>query len=293
MFFALTDEQREFGAAVRDYLADRFDLAAVRGVVRGPRLRRHPGRRSGRPPESRAGSPSPCPRSSTGSGSAWSRRRSSRVRWARAWRPGRGGAPSLAAEAIRLAGSATEQKADLAAARSPRVRRSGRSPRAAPRLAAARRRVRGGRRRRRRADGDGLTLVTDAPSHTARLRTTAPCGWPTSRRATGRGAARARAAVRARPSWPGPTVLVAADLVGIAREALTRTVAYDRERRQFGVPVGSFQVIKHDAGRPARRRHDGRARRALRRARRRHRSATTPSSPWPSPRPRRATPRVA
>ena len=40
-------------------------------------------------------------------------------------------------------------------------------------------------------------------------------------------------------------VLVAADLVGIAREALTRTVAYDRDRRQFGVPVGSFQAIKH------------------------------------------------
>ena len=33
MFFALTDDQREFGAAVRGYLADRFDLAAVRGVV--------------------------------------------------------------------------------------------------------------------------------------------------------------------------------------------------------------------------------------------------------------------
>nr|WP_238589819.1 acyl-CoA dehydrogenase family protein [Pseudonocardia sp. AL041005-10] len=41
------------------------------------------------------------------------------------------------------------------------------------------------------------------------------------------------------------TVLVAADLVGIAREALTRTVAYDRERTQFGVPVGSFQALKH------------------------------------------------
>ena len=41
------------------------------------------------------------------------------------------------------------------------------------------------------------------------------------------------------------TVLVAADLVGIAREALSRTVAYDRDRQQFGVPVGSFQAIKH------------------------------------------------
>jgi alkylation response protein AidB-like acyl-CoA dehydrogenase len=40
-------------------------------------------------------------------------------------------------------------------------------------------------------------------------------------------------------------VLVAADLVGVAREAITRTVAYDRERTQFGVPVGSFQALKH------------------------------------------------
>ena len=33
MFFALTDDQREFGAVVSGYLADRFDLDAVRGVV--------------------------------------------------------------------------------------------------------------------------------------------------------------------------------------------------------------------------------------------------------------------
>ncbi len=41
------------------------------------------------------------------------------------------------------------------------------------------------------------------------------------------------------------TVLTAADLAGIAREALRRTVAYDKERVQFGKPVGSFQVLKH------------------------------------------------
>ena len=40
-------------------------------------------------------------------------------------------------------------------------------------------------------------------------------------------------------------VLTAADLVGIAREALTRTVEYDKERIQFGKPVGSFQALKH------------------------------------------------
>ncbi|MCU1589783.1 MAG: acyl-CoA dehydrogenase protein [Frankiales bacterium] len=41
-------------------------------------------------------------------------------------------------------------------------------------------------------------------------------------------------------------VLVASDLVGIARKALTETVEYDKTRVQFGKPVGSFQAIKHD-----------------------------------------------
>ncbi len=41
-------------------------------------------------------------------------------------------------------------------------------------------------------------------------------------------------------------VLVAGDLVGIARKALMDTVEYDKIRQQFGKPVGSFQAIKHD-----------------------------------------------
>jgi alkylation response protein AidB-like acyl-CoA dehydrogenase len=40
-------------------------------------------------------------------------------------------------------------------------------------------------------------------------------------------------------------VLAANELAGLAREALTRTVAYDRTREQFGRPVGSFQAVKH------------------------------------------------
>jgi alkylation response protein AidB-like acyl-CoA dehydrogenase len=40
-------------------------------------------------------------------------------------------------------------------------------------------------------------------------------------------------------------VLTASDLVGVARAAVTRTVSYDRDRVQFGRPVGSFQAIKH------------------------------------------------
>ncbi len=37
----------------------------------------------------------------------------------------------------------------------------------------------------------------------------------------------------------------AAQLVGLSQRMLDLTVAYVRERRQFGVPVGSFQAVKH------------------------------------------------
>ena len=40
-------------------------------------------------------------------------------------------------------------------------------------------------------------------------------------------------------------VVLAAELVGIAQRALDLTVAYVGERRQFGVPVGSFQAVAH------------------------------------------------
>ena len=40
-------------------------------------------------------------------------------------------------------------------------------------------------------------------------------------------------------------VLVANELVGIARFSLDDTVEYDKTRVQFGKPVGSFQAIKH------------------------------------------------
>ena len=40
-------------------------------------------------------------------------------------------------------------------------------------------------------------------------------------------------------------MLVANDLVGIARKAITDTVQYDKDRVQFGRPIGSFQAIKH------------------------------------------------
>jgi hypothetical protein len=42
VFFALTSDQQDFGIAVRTYLADRFDLDAVRAVVDDPSGLGHP-----------------------------------------------------------------------------------------------------------------------------------------------------------------------------------------------------------------------------------------------------------
>ena len=40
---------------------------------------------------------------------------------------------------------------------------------------------------------------------------------------------------------------VSAELLGIAQEAFERTVEYLKERKQFGVPIGSFQALQHRA----------------------------------------------
>jgi alkylation response protein AidB-like acyl-CoA dehydrogenase len=42
-------------------------------------------------------------------------------------------------------------------------------------------------------------------------------------------------------------VLLSAESLGLARRMLEMTVAYVREREQFGKPVGSFQAVKHAA----------------------------------------------
>jgi len=52
------------------------------------------------------------------------------------------------------------------------------------------------------------------------------------------------------PGDPSPgtdiaAVLLAAELVGVCQCALDTTVAYVKERKQFGAPVGSFQAVSH------------------------------------------------
>ncbi len=42
-------------------------------------------------------------------------------------------------------------------------------------------------------------------------------------------------------------IAVAAELLGICQRALDMTVAYVKERKQFGVPVGTFQAVQHKA----------------------------------------------
>jgi alkylation response protein AidB-like acyl-CoA dehydrogenase len=42
-------------------------------------------------------------------------------------------------------------------------------------------------------------------------------------------------------------VAVSAELVGVCQRALDMTVEYVKERKQFGVPVGTFQAVHHSA----------------------------------------------
>ncbi len=103
------------------------------------------------------------------------------------------------------------------------------------------------------ADGDRVELLAvaaDAPGVTVRPRTlvdrTRALADVDFEDAPARSlGAVPRSALRAAAN--AAAVLVAADALGAASRLLELTTQYVGERRQFGVPVGSFQAVKHAA----------------------------------------------
>ncbi len=241
MYFALTDDQREFDAAVRGYLADRFDLDAVRGVVEDPDGDGHPAALWKAAAE-QGWLAVTVPEEHDGLGLGLVEAQVIARALGAGVAPGPWRGTVLAAEAVRLAGSDEQKAAWL-----PRLAAGGAVgaftlrgsvPGTLPTVeygAVADVVV--------APSGDGLALLTDvdaAPRRsfdgTARVASV-EAGAGEALPGADAGVVAGMAARAA--------VLVAADLAGIAREALTRTVDYDRDRQQFGVPVGSFQAIKH------------------------------------------------
>ena len=270
MFFALTDEQRSLAETVRDYLADRFDLTAVRGVFEAPDSDGNPadlwkavgeqGWLAVLVPEEHDGLglgllDAQVVARAFGAGAV----------------PGPWLATVLAGEAIRLAGSA-EQAARLL----PRIAAGETVATVALRATGASYGVTGVGVT---ATADGVLTGSASPveypqvAETIVVAATEPAGgvglYLVTPGAVGVG-------VTAKTSYDGTTrlgavtldgavgerlpgssvavftelvdrgaVLTAADLVGLSREALRRTVEYDKTRTQFGRPVGSFQALKH------------------------------------------------
>lgn len=247
MYFALTEEQQEFGKVVRGYLAERFDLAAVREVVEAGDSDGNPGTLW-----TAAGEQGwlavTVPEEHDGLGLGLVEAQVIARALGAGVAPGPWRGTVLAAEAIRLAGSDAQRAAWL--------------PKLATGEAVGAFTTRGSVTAGlpvveygavadvvvapSEADLPGLSLLTGAAATpvgsydgTTRLASLAAGDTGTAEVLPG-GDVEVQKQLTDRA-----TVLVAADLAGIAREALTRTVAYDREREQFGVPVGSFQAIKH------------------------------------------------
>ena len=66
-----------------------------------------------------------------------------------------------------------------------------------------------------------------------------------TRRAASRTVTRRRRAARAPARPTAIHAAVAAEVVGVCQRALDMTLDYVKDRKQFGVPVGSFQAVSH------------------------------------------------
>ncbi len=278
MFFALTDEQRALAVSVRDLLAGRFDLTAVRAVVDDPAGDGHPvdlwkaigeqGWLSARIPAEHGGLDLGLVDVQViarefGAGVV----------------PGPWAATVLAGEAV-LRGAESGQAAavlgplaagDLVATLALRGPGGGPGPDGVAVRADAAGRLDGvasgveyagvadlvvvaaieepGPRTAGSEPDVGLYVLDPSVAGVTIEPQAAPDGTTRLAALTLTGAAATRlpgsdAAALADLSRRG-AVLAAADLVGVARAALTRTVAYDTDRVQFGRPVGSFQAVAH------------------------------------------------
>ena len=263
MFFALTDEQRALASTVREYLADRFGPDHVRAVYDDPDGDGHPVE-LWKAIADQGWLAVLIPEEHDGIGLGLLDASVIARAFGAATIPGPWLGTVLGGEAIRLAGSAEQQAAWL-----PRVSAGDAV------LAIAVRGVGGGwdaTGAAATADGNNLTGVAPQVeyAHVADALITATTDgrlWlldpkapgvsiervPTLDRTTRLATVRFEAAqaeeLTAAPALDAVlragAVLVANDLAGIARSALTRTVAYDIDRHQFGRPVGSFQALKH------------------------------------------------
>jgi alkylation response protein AidB-like acyl-CoA dehydrogenase len=101
-------------------------------------------------------------------------------------------------------------------------------------------------------EADVIVLVHE--DQTARVLTPAECELsPIASIDPTRSAARLSASLDAGEDLSGDVaggvdralVAIGSELVGVCDRALEMTVAYVKERRQFGVPVGSFQAVSH------------------------------------------------
>lgn len=263
MHFALTDEQRALSEAVRDYLGDRFGLDQVRAVYEDPEGNACPDSLwSAIAEQGWLGLLIPEEQDGFGAGLVEA------AVVARAFgaftTPGPWLGTVLAGEAIRLGGSEAQKSQWLPRIAAGEVKGAvallapGNSPVPGSAGAQASGGTVSGRLELVEYAGlaDLLVVATDDGLYLVRAGAgiqveTLPALDRTTRLAhvTLDGAA-AEKLEGASPEvhqelLDRAAVLVANDLVGLARKALIDTVDYDKTRVQFGRPVGSFQAIKH------------------------------------------------